>query len=308
MAEYILGRDPSKDDLWGMALAASLNFLIDTIGISPDTDGDGMRDWWEIAHGLNISSNDASLDPDTDGRSNLEEYNGNTNPHVDDWRGPSRMASAGFAADTGGYNGGYSLDSDEDGMPNWWESKYGLVNGTDDSGGNPDGDALSNVEEYNAGTNPQMFDFLAIDAGRGNLFVLDTGGRWTDTDGDGIPNWWERMYTGQATNLVADADPDGDGHSNLEEFITRTDPGSPGSVFQVREMENLPSDDPSKWVLTWDTVPDRRYSVFSHTNLATIWPSGAVYQVDGDGEAKSYTNTFQGIQSRFYRIGVELIR
>lgn len=308
LTEYLLGMNPSRDDLWGMALAVSLDFLTDTIGLSPDTDGDGMRDWWEIAHGLNVSSNDAALDPDLDGRSNLDEYNADTDPHVDDWLGPTRVASLSFTTDTGGYNGGYAADTDGDGMPDWWETKYGLINGTDDSGGNPDGDALTNVEEYNAGSNPQAFDFLIIDDGEGNLFVLDTGGRWTDTDGDGIPNWWERIHTGDGSNMVASADSDGDGRSNLEEFISKCDPNNAESVFEVYGMEDPPPDHPWKWVLTWNTAKDRRYSVFMHDDLMSQWPTAAVYQVDGDGAPKSYTNTFQSARHRFYRLGVEVIQ
>ncbi len=46
----------------------------------PDTDGDGMPDWWEVATGLNHVTNDASLDPDQDGRSNAQEYVARTDP------------------------------------------------------------------------------------------------------------------------------------------------------------------------------------------------------------------------------------
>ncbi len=299
--------NPALDDVWGVARALSMEFLLDTIGISPDTDGDGMRDWWEILHGLNHLVDDAGLDPDEDGRTNLEEYNANTNPHVNDWRGPSRVASLTFTTDTGGYNGGYADDSDGDGMPDWWEIKYGLLPGVDDASGNPDGDALTNVEEYNAGADPTAFDFLIIDDAEGNLFVLDTGGQWIDSDGDGIPNWWERLYTGHITNMVADGDSDEDGFTNLDEFIAKCNPDDPSSVFQVGGVESSDGVDVWHWVLTWHTAPDRRYSVFTHTNMGTIWPSQAVYEVDGDGLPKSYTNTFHDGLPRFYRVGVRLI-
>jgi hypothetical protein len=45
-----------------------------------DADDDGIPDWWETEYGLIPTVNDADLDPDEDGLTNLEEYLGSTNP------------------------------------------------------------------------------------------------------------------------------------------------------------------------------------------------------------------------------------
>jgi hypothetical protein len=304
--EYRAGMVPNRNDLWGVAWAVSLDFLLDTIGISPDTDSDGMRDWWEMAHGLNHLVPDPHLDPDGDGRNNLAEYNAATDPQVNDWRGPSIWASLDFTTDTGGFNGGYADDTDGDGMPDWWEISYALLPAVHDAAGNPDGDALSNVQEYNAGTNPRVFDFLIVDDADGNLFPLDTGGRFLDSDLDGIPNWWERLNCGSSTGLVAETDSDQDGYSNYEEFVGRSNPSDPGSLFQVETISPPVGGGAYAWVITWDTSPDRLYSVFANTNLAAAWPTAALYQVQGDGAPKSFTNTVPSPVPCVYRVTVEI--
>ena len=49
-----------------------------------DSDGDGMPDVWEIAHGLNPNFDDSALDPDGDGLINLEEFILGTDPNNPD--------------------------------------------------------------------------------------------------------------------------------------------------------------------------------------------------------------------------------
>jgi hypothetical protein len=50
------------------------------------------------------------------------------------------------------------VDSDHDGMPDWWEKKYGL-NSSDasDASQDKDGDGYTNIEEYLSGTDPTQF-------------------------------------------------------------------------------------------------------------------------------------------------------
>ena len=55
-------------------------------------------------------------------------------------------------------------------------------------------------------------------------WYADLGYPATDTDGDGIPDYWERRTHTNPAVADADADPDNDGVDNAEEFLHQCDP------------------------------------------------------------------------------------
>ncbi len=69
----------------------------------------------------------------------------------------------------------------------------------------------------------------ALALGMGGALIITSGATVTaievegDTDGDGLPQWWERAYGG---HLDPAADADGDGLTTLGEYEHRTDPGN----------------------------------------------------------------------------------
>ena len=125
-------------------------------------------------------------------------------------------------------------DTDGDGLPDIWEYQFlgTLVQG---ALGDPDKDGLTNLEEFQEGTDPMK----------------------PDTDNDGIPDGWEYSY-GLNPNDPLDAafDGDGDGLKNLEEFLYGTEPNNPDtdgdgwSDLQEVQAETSPNDPASYPLVT----------------------------------------------------------
>jgi WD40-like Beta Propeller Repeat len=92
----------------------------------------------------------------------------------------------------------------------------------------------------------------------------------TDSDGDGIPDWWTQQHFGHPTGQVgdlsrADDDSDGDGTSNLEEYLAGTVPTDPNSILALKiSAFTAPG---ANVLLTWPTVPGRSYQVQYKDNL-----------------------------------------
>jgi Tol biopolymer transport system component len=90
-----------------------------------------------------------------------------------------------------------------------------------------------------------------------------------DSDGDGIPDWWMMLHFGHPTGLAADNslaqdDADGDGMTNLQEFLAGTDPNNPNSVLRLWISQNGAG---SGALLNWPVVPGRSYQVEYKQNL-----------------------------------------
>lgn len=99
---------------------------------------------------------------------------------------------------------------------------------------------------------------LTVTGGRLNL------ARMVDTDGNGLPDWWELQYFGQLTGTSPTADPDHDGQNNLAEFLAGTDPTDSNSVLRlaVQPLSSAP-----QFALQWPSFENRYYTLIRSTNL-----------------------------------------
>jgi hypothetical protein len=122
--------------------------------------------------------------------------------------GQSITLSPGFWAKSGSsFSAKLDLDSDADGMPNVWETQYGLNPLVNDANADSDGDGLTNIQEYQYGTSPAN----------------------ADTDGDGMPDQWEVQHGLNPLVNDANGDLDNDGMSNYLEYTHNTNPADPNS-------------------------------------------------------------------------------
>jgi hypothetical protein len=191
----------------------------------PDSDGDSLSDPWEIFYFLNITSQNGTGDPDGDLYTNSEEFAlvPSTNPTVqfsspdsdtdgliDGWEalyffvsGDDRPTVLAKQIGTGdpdsdGYNNEQEetamsnptnsqkpTDTDNDGLIDSWEQFY-FTSLLQTATGNPDGDAGSNLQEQNAGSNPTLAASVP-----------------TDIDSDSIPDSAEAFqpYTTDSDTL-----------------------------------------------------------------------------------------------------------
>jgi hypothetical protein len=93
-----------------------------------DIGGNGLPDWWELQY-FTTTGQSASADPDSDGLTNLEEYQNRTDPT--------------------------KADTESDGMPDGWEVNHKLNPLLDDANLDPDNDTYTNIQEYQGGSDPQ---------------------------------------------------------------------------------------------------------------------------------------------------------
>lgn len=118
----------------------------------------------------------------------------------------------------------------------------------------------------NSSTHSFQIGYVKTDGKHSPLSAATTGTTWSGLNWGGIPFEWMAAYFGNDGGQwpSATGDNDGDGISNLKEFISGTIPTNSASVLRVQLTKTGQG-----MFLNWPTMPGMTYQVQVTTNLTT---------------------------------------
>ena len=130
-----------------------------------------------------------------------------------------------------------------------------------------------------------------------------------DSDGDGIPDAWERSFAGNITTLGAGTDRDRDGVSDVNEYAADTHPLDPSDRLQITLLmppRQLVANGPFLTDLGWTSKPSRKYAIETNPDLLSLWDAPLTGIIPSSGAATTLRFTDIQAGKRFYRVRAKL--
>jgi hypothetical protein len=250
-----------------------------------DEDQNSLADDWELLHFGYLGVN-PDADEDGDHMTNWQEYKAGTDP-IDP------ASNLHFTRISPHPQGGMLLEWASEADVYYALQRAGHIKGpyVDFAVGIPA--APGNLTTYRDSTAPSTGAYYRLHLDRVRIGTLDS-------DGNGFPDDWERLYFGHlGVNPTQDAD--GDGLSNLEEFRAGTNPSDRTSALQFVGTEVIQR---TNVVLEWSSIYEKRYRL-----LQADAPNGPYTTLETNLLAtpplNRFTNQITGANRRFYRVQLE---
>ncbi len=161
--------------------------------------------------------------------------------------------------------------------------------------------------------NPDDLHELRTTHQRGDITLSDTRdvkaapGAIIDSDGDGLPDYWENQNHLDPNNPDGDegaeSDKDGDGVSAILEFLADFNPANPNDG---QLLTPIISPVGATKRLQFPVIPNRRYQVETTTDFANWVNAGASFTVSSANPAYLWTDPSTATPNRFYRVRISL--
>jgi hypothetical protein len=120
-------------------------------------------------------------------------------------------------------------------------------------------------------------------------------------DTNGLPIAWELINFGH-TGVDPNADPDGDGMNNREEYLAGTNPNDPNSDLEITAFTAAPGG--TNATVTWESVLTRNYHLQKRLSLdpGSPWLDSGLGLISPDGASTTRLITDTNAPERFYRV------
>lgn len=126
-----------------------------------------------------------------------------------------------------------------------------------------------------------------------------------DTDGDGIGDAWEMLYSGNLTTMNASSDTDWDGTSDRSEYVDNTNPANPADYLRIVSQAHTAAF--TQVALTFTSKPNRLYTIEHDTDLVGAWTNSGLGQFAPDAGATTLRNfVYPAGPRRFFRVVAHL--